>query len=146
MTKKPPEQIWLQWYGEDDGNDIGFDRPEGPTFNTEKVYQSDVCYIRAGKPSPIIGNLQIELRAARFAAEAAERRAAELETQLAALRAAGEQEKKYELGRLALLAGVVANDEVSAHEMSEQIAQAIITLRAQLAGEWRPVSEAPPQE
>ena len=50
----------------------------------------------------------------------------------AALRAAGEQEKKYELGRLALLAGVVADDEVSAHEMSEQIAQAIITLRAQL--------------
>lgn len=76
--------------------------------------------------------------------EAAEGRIAELETQLAALRAAGEQEKKYELGRLALLAGVVANDEVSAHEMSEQIAQAIITLRAQLAaGEWRPVSEPP---
>ena len=70
---------------------------------------------------------------------------AALRAQLAALRAAGEQEKKYELGRLALLAGVVANDEVSAHEMSEQIAQAIITLRAQLAaGEWRPVSEAPP--
>ena len=76
--------------------------------------------------------------------EAAEGRIAELETQLAALRAAGEQEKKYELGRLALLAGVVANDEVSAHEMSEQIAQAIITLRAQLAaGEWRPVTEKP---
>lgn len=56
----------------------------------------------------------------------------ELQAENAALRAAGEQEKKYELGRLALLAGVVADDEVSAHEMSEQIAQAIITLRAQL--------------
>jgi hypothetical protein len=76
-NKKPaPRRIWLQWYGEDDGSYIGHDRPEGVTFCEDRIYRSDICYVRAGKTASINA---AEIEALRGRAEAAENRLAELE-------------------------------------------------------------------
>lgn len=87
MTKKPPEQIWLQWYGEDDGNNIGINRPEGPTFSEDRVYSGDVPYVPLARAEAAEGKLEstlaiVDLYQNRmFEAEA---RVAELEAHLAA--------------------------------------------------------------
>ena len=70
---EPPQKIWLQWYGDsNDVSGIGYDQPEGVTWCADSMYQNDVCYIRAGKPTPIVRELQSERDAAIARAEAAE--------------------------------------------------------------------------
>lgn len=43
----PPQVIWLQWHG-DPGDQSGdtSEQPDGVTFSTERVYETDVPYIR----------------------------------------------------------------------------------------------------
>lgn len=86
MTMKPPSHIWLQWYGDASPADHEYDeRPEGTTFSTEKVYEDDVCYVRAGKPNQRVQSALI----------AAEARAAELAAAVDRLRAAAVWKNSY---------------------------------------------------
>lgn len=48
QPEEPPLRIYLQWYGDGDGNWPDTDYGRDVTFSTERVYSSDVVYIRAG--------------------------------------------------------------------------------------------------
>jgi hypothetical protein len=49
---KPPERVWLQWYGDD--SDPDFDEPnhvmEEVTWCDEQMFEYDVEYVRVLKP------------------------------------------------------------------------------------------------
>lgn len=48
-TTDPPDEIWLQWYGDGDGNYLWPDDVDraGVTFSTYQVWSRDIRYVRA---------------------------------------------------------------------------------------------------
>lgn len=75
---QPPKYIWVQWNPAEDAG-IGYDTPDGPTFSAgHRVFNDDVCYVRAGRPtSEALRQQDEEIAALR-------RRVDDLETTLAA--------------------------------------------------------------
>lgn len=61
---KPPQRVYLQWYGEG-GRPGEADHPENRTYAGDRIYPTDICYVRWGRKSQEEINQTAELDGAR---------------------------------------------------------------------------------
>jgi hypothetical protein len=48
-TGEPPDEIWLQWYGNGDGDYLNTGDGPACTWSTDQVFEGDVRYVRSAE-------------------------------------------------------------------------------------------------